>query len=299
MIGKGPWTEAPKATSFAEREFQVCVTARLIEDGKTYWVAAGGGPMYAVLLAKRLYAPNAIYVTEDGIVAAEPLLPFDPIMTVVVSRPAYRALMWTSMNGIGDQCAVGYMDYGILNTLQIDPYGNINSTWVGTYPTQGRRINGPGGADSIASMCRRVIIMTDHQKRKFVPRVDFISSPGYLDGSPGARERAGLPPDTGPWIVVTNWALFDFEEESHRMRLLAIAPFVTLEQVLQEMSFRPVIPDRIETLDPPTEEELTILRTEMDVRGQFTDASSYWVVRQDDRWTMVEKEVAHGRPSFF
>jgi glutaconate CoA-transferase subunit B len=294
MIPDGPWKDEPKVSAFAEREFQVCIAARLAEDERTYWVAAGGGPMYTVLLARRLYAPNAIYVTEDGIVAAEPVLPLDPVMTVVGERPSYRAVQWTTMNGIGDHCAVGYMDYGILNTLQLDPYGNINSTWVGRYPDQGKRINGPGGADTIAAQCRRVILLTDHQKRKFVEKVDFISSPGFLDGSPGARQRAGLPRNTGPWAVITNWAVFDFEARTHRLRLRAIAPFVTLEQVLGEMSFTPVLADTIDVLDPPTERELHIFRTEMDTRGQFSDASDHWIIREDDRWTMVAKEKPPG-----
>jgi glutaconate CoA-transferase, subunit B len=289
FLKSGPWKTAPKAASFAERELQVCVAARLVEDERTYWVAAGGGPMYTVLLAKRLYAPNALYVTEDGIVAPEPVLPLDPVMTVIAERPSFRAVQWTTMNGIGDQCAVGFMDYGILNTLQIDPFGNINSTWVGEYPTRGRRVNGPGGADTIAAQCRRVILMTDHQSRKFVPKVDFISSPGFLDGSAGARERAGLPRSTGPWAVVTSWALFDFDEATRRMRLRAIAPFVTLDQVLGEMSFTPVLADPIETLDPPTEDELAIFRAEMDTGGQFSDAGGGWVVQEGERWTLVPK----------
>jgi glutaconate CoA-transferase, subunit B len=287
LLRDGPWKDAPKAATFAEREFQVCVTARLVEDRRNYWVAAGGGPMYSVLLAKRLYAPDALYVTEDGIVGAEPVLPLDPVMTVLAEKPSYRAFQWTTMNGIGDQCATGFMDVGILNTLQIDPYGNINSTWVGDYPTKGRRVNGPGGADTIAAQCRRVILMTDHQKRKFVPEVDFISSPGFLDGSPGARERAGLPRSTGPWVVVTNWALFDFEEASHRMRVRALAPFVTLDRVLSEMSFEPVVADALEVLDVPTERELEIFRAEMDTGGQFTDAGGHWVVRDGDEWVLA------------
>jgi len=290
VIRHGPWTDAAKASAFAEREFQVCIAARLVEDARTYWVAAGGGPMYTVLLARRLYAPSAIYVTEDGIVAAEPVLPLDPVMTVVAERPSYRALQWTTMNGIGDQCAIGYMDYGILNTLQLDPHGNVNSTWVGRYPQQGKRINGPGGADTIAAQCRRVMLLTDHQKRKFVDTVDFISSPGFLDGSPGARERAGLPRDTGPWAVVTNWALFDFDERTHRLRLRAIAPFVTLDQVLGEMSFTPLLAETIATLDPPTEAELDIFRAEMDTAGQFSDASEHWIIREEEKWTMVLKD---------
>lgn len=286
MITDGPWKGRPQATSFNEREFQVCITARLIEDAKIYWVAAGGGPMYSVLLAKRLYAPDVVYVTEDGIIGAEPLLPLDPVMTIIGARPSYRAVMWSNMNGVGDHCSIGYMDYGILNTLQIDPYGNINSTWIGRYGEEGQHKNGPGGADTIASQCHRTIIMTDHQARKFVDRVDFISSPGYLDGSVGARERVGLPRGTGPWAVVTNWAVFDFDQATRQMCLRAIAPFVTLDQVLEEMSFKPLIADDIKILDPPTDEELEIFRVDMDVRGQFSSDSN-WVTREGDSWTIT------------
>ena len=104
---------------------------------------------------------------------------------------------------------------------------------------------------------------------------------------PGARERAGLPRGTGPWAVVTSWALYDFEESSHRMRLRAIAPFVTLEQVLAEMSFEPLVADPLEILDPPTEAELRIFRTEMDPSGQFSDAGGRWAFREGDRWTLA------------
>jgi len=80
------------ASSFNEREMQICVVARMVEDAKTYWVAGGGGPMYAVLLAIKLYAPAAQYITEDGVIAPEPMLPFEPVMTMVSSRAGYRAL---------------------------------------------------------------------------------------------------------------------------------------------------------------------------------------------------------------
>src|SRR3972149_4008357 len=202
-----------KATSFSEREMQICTVARMIEDGKSYWVAGGGGPMYAILMGKKLYAPNAQYITEDGVIAPEPMLPFDPIMTMVAARAGYRALAWGTMNTAANHAQLGLMDYGILNTLQVDQYGNINSTVIGTYGERMRRFGGPGGADSIAALCWRTILMTDQEKRKFVERVDFISSPGFLDGTPGARERAGLPRGTGPWRVVTPWAVFDYSEE--------------------------------------------------------------------------------------
>ena len=278
------------ATTFSEREFEICVTSRMIEDAKSYWVAIGGGPLYAVLLAQRLYAPTAMYATEDGVIGPEPLLPLDPLVIGVASRPNYRALMWSTMNGLTEHAQLGHIDYGILNSLQVDPYGNINSTWLGAYPDEGRRMNGPGGADAIASLCWRVILMVDHQRRKFVPEVDFISSPGFLDGSPGAREKAGLPRGTGPWRVVTPWAVFDHEEKSHHLRLIARAPFVTVDQVLGEMDFRPLLADKIEVLESATEEELLILRSELDVTGQNTGVGR-WVEQSDDgSWGFAEEK---------
>jgi glutaconate CoA-transferase subunit B len=272
------------AASFNEREMQICVVARMVEDAKTYWVAGGGGPMYAVLLAIRLYAPAAQYITEDGVIAPEPMLPFEPVMTMVSSRAGYRALAWGTMNTAGNHAQVGLMDYGLLNTLQVDQHGNINSTAIGTYGTRSRRFGGPGGADSIAAMCWRTILMTDQEKRKFVERVDFISSPGFLDGSEGARERAGLPRDTGPYRVVTPWAAYDYTPD-RKLRLVAVSPWVTVEQVLAECEFPPVVADSVGTLEGPTEEELHILRTELDPRGQNTAERSAWIVREGDDYT--------------
>ncbi|MDO8616483.1 MAG: hypothetical protein Q7T33_12240, partial [Dehalococcoidia bacterium] len=104
----------------------------------------------------------------------------------------------------------------------------------------------------------------------------------------GARERAGLPRGTGPWRVVTPWALFDYEDR--HLRLAGVSPFVTVEQVLSEMSFKPVMAAKIETLDTPTEEELALLRSELDQRGQIRDVGKP-VVRQDDgSYAFVEQE---------
>ncbi len=272
-----------RAEAFSDREVEVCTVARMVEAGRTYWVAGGGTPLFAVLLGQKLYAPDAQYVTEDGVIAPEPLLPFDPMMTMVASRPVYRALAWGTMNTAGQHAQLGFMDYGILNTLQIDRHGNINSTLLGTPGENPRRFGGPGGADTIAACCWRTIIMTDQDKRKFVKDVDFISSPGYLDGSPGARERWGLPRDTGPWRVVTPWAIYDYEER--RLRLIARAPWVTVEEVLDECEWKPLVAAEVRVFDPPNEEELEVLRTRLDVRGQATDAAGSWIVWDGEKYS--------------
>ena len=106
-----------------------------------------------------------------------------------------------------------------------------------------------------------------HEPRRFVPRVDFISSPGFLDGSPGARERAGLPRGTGPYRVVTSKALYGFDEATRRMKLLGVRDGLTVEAVVKEMEFEPLVADPMPTLESPTAEELRILREEIDPSG--------------------------------
>ena len=277
------------ATHFAEREHLICTVARMIEENRSYWVGGGGEPLYTILLAQRLYTPGVQYITEDGVVSPKALLPWDPLMTMVASRAGYRALQWGTMNTAGNFAQLGYVDVGILNTLQVDKFGNVNSTVLGPYAGgKGRRFGGPGGADTIAAQCWRTILMTDQQKRKFVERVDFISSPGFLDG-PGAREAAGLPAGTGPWRAVTPWAMFGYEEQSCELMLMAVSPFVTVDMVLAEMSFMPKMAPKIAILDPPTEEELTVIRSSLDVDGQTTGRGQ-WVELRDGQYVLAETQ---------
>jgi len=262
--------------SFTDIEATICHIAHLIDEDKLYFVQMAGPPLMAILLAKRMRAPGVGYVVEEGAVAPNPAFPL-PRMMLGASRSHYRAVAWTSMNMVDAHAALGFMDYGLLAALQIDRFGNFNSTFIGgTYEQPERRFGGPGGANEIASQCWRTVIMTKLQKRKFVDKVDFISSPGFLDGTPGARERAGLPANTGPYRVVTAEATFDFDEETRHMRLIALAPWTTVESVLTEMDFEPLIADNLEPMAVPTEEELNIIRAEIDPGG-FSTSRGQWI----------------------
>ena len=186
------------------------------------------------------------------------------------------------MNTAGLHAQLGHYDYGVLNTLQVDSHGNINSTILGVYGENPRRFGGPGGADTIAACCWRTILMTDQDKRKFVREVDFISSPGFLDGSAGARERAGLPRDTGPWRVITPWAMYDYQDR--RLRLIGRMPWVSVEEILDECEYTPLVAEEVKVLEPPTDEELQILRSQLDVRGQTTDAAGSWLIWDGEKY---------------
>jgi glutaconate CoA-transferase subunit B len=125
------------------------------------------------------------------------------------------------------------------------------------------RLPGSGGGNDVGSHCWRTIAIMRHDKRRFVEQVDFITTPGYLQGA-GAREAAGLPPGTGPYRVVTNLAVMGYEPESKRMMLLATQPGIAVEQVVENTGFELLHAEEVEQSDPPTEEELHILRMDVD-----------------------------------
>jgi len=254
--------------TFSTTEAILVNTANLIEEDRTYWVAIGGAPMMAMMLARMTHAPRAFFVVEDGTISPEPP-EYVPFLSGASGLAGYRALAWKDMNTVGFHCAMGYYDYGILDCLQVDMYGNINSTLLGgTYEKPERRFGGAGGANEIASMCWRTVFMADQEKRKYPERVEFITSPGYLDGSPRAREKAGLPANTGPYRVVSDMAVFGFDEETHRMKLLQIGPWTSVEELFAGMGFEPLVADPLEKLPVPTEQQLSILRAEIDPGGR-------------------------------
>lgn len=244
---------------FTSVEMMTCIAARLFEDNKAYFIGFGM-PQIAAVLAQRLYAPHIIWVYEYGTIAPQFPLPFEPLI-LGDSKSNYRAVSWKDMNHVFAQASQGFIDYGMLGALQIDPYGNINSSYIGgTYENPGRRFAGAGGANGIASLCWRTIFVMMQERRRFVPKLDFVTSPGYLDGAPQARERVGLPAHTGPYRVVTPMALFDFDDQTHRMRLIATTPTVTVDEVVAEMSFEPLMAATVTEMAPPTADELMWLR---------------------------------------
>src|SRR5438132_3970730 len=233
----------------------VCA-ARLLEDGKT--VAVGTGvPCAAAMLAQRTHAPNLVILFEAGGVA--PQLPTMPI-SVGDSRTFYRGVMATSMADVMETCQRGMVDYTFLGGAQIDAFGNLNSTMIGKdYRKPKVRLPGSGGANDLASFCWRILVVTNHDKRRFVETLDFLTTPGFLNG-PGAREAAGLSPGTGPYRVITDLAVLGFSEHTRRMEVHSLHPGIELEQVRAATGFELGVHTPLGTTQPPTEHELCILR---------------------------------------
>jgi len=241
-------------------ELMICCAARLLEDGRT--VAVGtGAPCAAAMLAQRTSAPNLVIVFEAGGVA--PQLPTMPI-SVGDSRTFYRGVMATSMADIMETCQRGLIDYTFLGGAQIDAYGNLNSTLIGgDYRRPKVRLPGSGGANDLASLCWRILVVTNHDRRRFVEKLDFLTTPGYLTG-PGAREAAGLPPGTGPYRVITDLCVLGYNEQTCRMEVRSLHPGVKLEQVRAATGFELGVREPLATTEAPTEAELFILRAEVD-----------------------------------
>jgi len=221
---------------FTDTELMICAAARVLEDRKTVFVG-WGIPQVVALLAEKLYAPDLVQVFEFGAIGPQSLTPF---VRGTMGGPSniYRSLQWTNMNWAFSYAATGYLDYGMIGALQVDAYGNVNSTL-------------------------KTIVVLKHEPRRFVQRLDFMTSPGYLTG-PRARERAGLPRGTGPYRVVTSQALFGFEEETKHMLLLGVLRGLAKDQVIRGMSFQPMVAEKVEIVEPPTQEELRVLREEID-----------------------------------
>lgn len=245
---------------YNKMELMICAASRFLEDNKI--VAVGtGAPCAAAMLAQKIHAPNLIMIFEAGGVA--PILPVMPV-SVGDSRTIHKAIMASTMNEIMTTAQRGMVDYVFLGGAQIDQYGNLNSTIIGEdYYHPKVRLPGSGGANDLASFCWKTMVITPHDKRRFVQQVDFITSPGYLDG-PGDREKAGLAKESGPYKIITDLGVLGFDEKTKKMRIDQIHPGITIEDIQKNTGFQIQPSPQLSQTQEPTEEELESLRNDVD-----------------------------------
>ncbi len=244
-------------------ELMAVAGARALKDGEV--VAVGLGlPMIASFLAKRTHAPNITILFELGVVDPEPI---HTGVGLADPRVFYRAKILSSfVDMLGTVLHRGLVDVGFLGGLETDVYGNLNTTLIGDPQGEFRHFTGSGGANDVASSAGRTIIMIRHTARKLKEAVSFVTSPGYMGGG-GDREAAGLR--GGPSHVITDKAVFDFSPENKRMRLVSIHPGNTLEDVLANLAFEPIVPSDLPTTEPPTAEHVRLIREEIDPEGMY------------------------------
>ncbi|HEY2784047.1 MAG TPA: CoA-transferase [Fimbriiglobus sp.] len=249
---------------YTPTELMISCAARALEDGKT--VAVGTGlPCAAAMLAQMTHAPNLVILFEAGGVA--PILKALPV-SVGDSTTYHRGLMATSMADVMQTAQRGLVDYTFLGGAQIDPFGNLNSTLIGTdYFHPKVRLPGSGGANDLASFCWKTLTVMKQDVKKFVPKLDFLTTPGYLTG-PGAREAAGLPAGAGPYRVITDLCMMDYHPDTKRMRVMALHPGVELDRVKASTGFELHVADDLGRSPEPSDRELELLRTKVDP-GRF------------------------------
>jgi len=219
----------------------------------------------ATFLAKRTHAPNITIMFELGVIDSEPI----KVGVDGLSDPRiwYRAKIHTSFaDMLGSVLHKGLVDVGFLGGLEIDPYGNLNTTLLGDPKGKFRRFTGSGGGNDVASNAKRTVVIIRHEARKLNKAVSFMTSPGYLRGN-GERERMGLR--GGPSRVITDKAVFGFDPVSKRMRLESIHPNATIDDVLSNMNFEPIMPDELPVTAPPTAEQVRLIREEIDPEGMY------------------------------
>ena len=245
-------------------EMMAVSASRALEDKKSVLVGTGL-PMISAILAQRTHAPELLIVFEAGGVG--PRVPTLPL-SVGDSRTTYEAVMAGSMSDVMEAAQNVYIDYGVLGGEQIDSYGNLNATCIGPYDHPSMTFPGSGGGNDIASLCWKTIVTTIHERRRFVEKLDFVTSPGYLSG-PGSREAAGLPRGTGPYVVITDLGVLGFDSETRKMMLVSTHPGVKANDVVEKTGFKLNVPERVQVTEPPTMEELRLLRNEIDPKGIY------------------------------
>ena len=244
-----------KKPSFTASELLAVMSSRLMRDG-TVVFAGVGIPLLAATLAQRVNCPGLTILFEGGVVG--PMIePGKLPPSTNEQRCTRRANMVLSSTDVLLLLQRGYVDIGFMGGAQIDRFGNLNSSFIGDPDHPKTRLPGTGGGNDISSLTQMIVAMK-HEKRRFVERVDFITSPGFIRGGT-TRPESGLLAG-GMYRVVTDLGIFGFEETSKAMQVLALHPGVSMEQVRDNTGFDVLDHPSRSVTEPPSELELAVLR---------------------------------------
>src|SRR6202043_4078238 len=250
--------------AYTASELLAVMSARLLGGGQVVF-AGVGIPLLAATLAQGLHAPGLTILFEGGVIGAF-IEPGKLPPSTNEQRCTRRANMVLSSTDVLLLLQRGYVDVGFMGGAQIDQYGNLNSSFIGDPARPKTRLPGTGGGNDISSLTA-IIVAMKHEKRRFVETVDFVTSPGWLRGC-SSRHDSGLPAG-GMFRVVTDLAVFGFDETTRRMKAIALNPGVTCEQVQANTGFTLAFDQDIGVTEPPTDEELSALR-HLDPERRYT-----------------------------
>jgi glutaconate CoA-transferase subunit B len=240
--------------------------SRVLEDDTIVFVGTGL-PIIASMHAQLTHAPNISLIFEAGSLAS--ILEQGMPLSVGDTRAFRKAVFAKGLCSLFELTQRGFADYAFIGGAQIDAFGNVCSTFMGeNYLKPKVRFPGSGGAGAMAANCEKTIVIMALEKRRFVEKLDFVTSVGFGDGSPDYRERAGVM-GAGPFRVITNQALFGFDEETRKMMLLEVLPGRSVEDIQELVDFELIISPDLREMEVPTEEDIEILRTKCDPEGYF------------------------------
>ncbi len=245
---------------YIKPELMACCGAREIKDGDVVIVGTGF-PTMSANIAKYTHAPRAVMMQESGVYDARPVRPALSVGDPCLNPGA--AMIGGLIEVMGMFLQAGWVDLGFLAGSQVDKFGNINTTVIGDYKKPKNRLPGSGGANPIGSLAKKVLIVALHDTKRLAERVDFITTPGYIDG-PGARERWGLAPDTGPEVIITNKAVLRFDKKTKEAYLESYHPGNTIEEIRSATPWDLKIAGDVRETEPPTAEELRVLHEILD-----------------------------------
>ncbi len=239
-------------------EIMAAAGARELRDGEVVIVGLGL-PEVATVLAKRTHAPGLSALLEVGVMNS---VPKDTPVGLADSRIFYRATCWSGfLDVMGMNLHRGVVDVGFLGALELDRFGNINTTLLKQESGKVRYVNGSAGGNDVASLAKRVIVIMRHEKRKLPLAVAHLTSPGFVGGR--SRQELGLR-GGGPWRVITDMGVLGFDSATHSASLLSLHPGIRLEALIENTGFPLLIPKEVSATPLPTAEELRLLREEID-----------------------------------
>lgn len=245
------------ASNYKLTELMVVRCAKEIRD-KEVCFAGVGLPLVVVAFAMATNAPDLILFTEGGSIRATA----PPGLAITVDDPALFCGGDATYGMLATMAALqrGEVDLAFIGGAQIDRFGNINSTGVGDWnkPDSFTYFAGSGGANDMATSGKRVLAIMPQDPKKFVEKVDYLTTPGFL-GGPGERKKLGMI-GGGPSVVVSTMGVYEFDKDTCEMYLAEYFPGQSVEKVKANCSFDLKVSPNVKETVPPTEEELTILR---------------------------------------
>jgi glutaconate CoA-transferase subunit B len=242
--------------AYTAQELMVAVASREIRDGDLVFVGMRL-PVLAYAVAHNAHAPSARGLFEVGLMRDQPAAAF---LGTMGDPPNVAGALWaTRMSNAMALMAQGHVDLGFIGGAEVDRFGNLNTSYVGDPAKPKVKLPGSGGGADIAILSRRWVTLMNHERRRLVEKVSFVTSPGHGDGTPGWRQLHGLL-GGGPAAIITTLCVLRFPEQGGEAYLATVHPGHTVDEVRTETGWELKVADHVAETPPPTGSELAAIR---------------------------------------